>query len=275
MVLFCKRLIRLPVYVFMILLSVIALLPFYMMIMMGTYITEDLFLGTKLFPGSYFGENLQSVVNSGFFRSYINSFIVAIPHTAGAVLVSALTGYAFAKYRFRGKNALFAFVLATIAVPSQVGLVGFVVEMKMIGWINTLLPLIFPGMANAFVVFWMTQYIGSAVPNEILESGCLDGCNDFGVFFRLVLPIIRPAVVCMSLLLFLWSWNNYMTPLVIVSRVTLYTVPLAIALLQGEFRVDVAARILALGMGIIPILIMFAAGSRQLIQGMTAGSIKG
>jgi multiple sugar transport system permease protein/cellobiose transport system permease protein len=255
--------------------SIIALMPFYMMIMMGTYINEDLFLGIKLYPGDYFIQNFKSVVDSGFFRYYGNSLMVAIPHTMGAVLVSAFSGYAFAKFRFRGKRALFAFVLATIAIPSQVGLVGFVVEMKMMGWMNTLLPLIFPGMANAFVVFWMTQYISTAVPNEILESGRIDGCNDFGIFFRLVLPIIRPALICVSLLIFLWSWNNYMVPLVTISKVNLYTIPLSISLLQGQFRVDIAARILALAMGIIPMLIIFVAGSKQLIQGMTAGSVKG
>jgi multiple sugar transport system permease protein/cellobiose transport system permease protein len=267
---------KVPVYLFVALVSLIALIPFYMMLIMGTYVNEELFTGIKLFPGNYLRGNFASVMRINFMRYYGNSLMVAVTHTAGAVFVSALTGYAFAKYRFKGRNAIFGFVVATLAIPPQVGMVGFVVEMRMLHWVNTLLPLIIPGLGNAFAIFWMTQYITAAVPLEVIESGRIDGCGEFGIFFRLALPIIRPAVITMSLLLFLWSWNNYMTPLIIISKQNLYTVPLAIAaLLANEYRTDNAARILALALGTIPILTIFAIGSKHLIRGMVAGSIKG
>ena len=264
-----------PVYVFMLILSAFALLPFYMMIIMGTHYSEDLYTGVKLLPGAFLQTNLNTVLKQNFFRFYGNSLLVSVCNTAGGVFVSALTGYAFAKYRFKGRDGLLMFIVATLAVPQQLGLIGFVVEMRWFGWINTLLPLIVLGMASAFGVFWMTQYIGASVPNEIIESGRVDGCGEFGIFFRLVLPIIRPAIITIALLLFLWSWNSYMPALVTISSEKYYTIPLSIALISSEYRTDYAARILALALSTIPIVLMFALGSKHLIRGLVAGSVKG
>ena len=270
-----KLLHKIPIYLFMVMMSVCALLPFYMMIVMGTHYSEDLYTGVKLFFGKYFVQNFQTVMRQNFLLYYWNSIVVAGCHVAGGLVISALTGYAFAKFEFRGKKFLFAVIVATLAIPEQLGLIGYVLEMRWLGLNNTLFPLIVFGMANAFGVFWMRQYIGSSVPDEIIESGRVDGCREFGIFFRLIIPIIRPALITIFLLLFLWSWNNYMTPLVMISKEKLYTIPLSIALIISEYRTDYAARILALSMGTIPILILFSFGSKYLIQGLVAGSVKG
>ena len=270
-----KKAAKIPMYVFMGILCILALLPFYMMIVMGTHYSEDLFSGVKLFFGKYFLENLHTVMKQNFLLYYRNSIIVAVCNTIGGLLVSALAGYAFAKFDFKGKNILFAIVVATLAIPQQLGLIGFVVEMRWIHMNNTLFPLIVNGMANAFGVFWMRQFIESSVQNEIIESGRVDGCREFGIFFRLVLPIIKSALITIFLLLFLWSWNSYMTPLVMISKQENYTIPLSIALISSEYRTDYAARILALSMGTIPILVLFSFGSKYLIRGLVAGSVKG
>ena len=270
-----KLLHKIPIYLLMVMMSVCALLPFYMMIVMGTHYSEDLYTGVKLFFGKYFVQNFQTVMRQNFLLYYWNSIVVAGCHVAGGLVISALTGYAFAKFEFRGKKFLFAVIVATLAIPEQLGLIGYVLEMRWLGLNNTLFPLIVFGMANAFGVFWMRQYIGSSVPDEIIESGRVDGCREFGIFFRLIMPIIRPALITIFLLLFLWSWNNYMTPLVMISKEKLYTIPLSIALISSEYRTDYAARILALSMGTIPILILFSFGSKYLIQGLVAGSVKG
>ena len=270
-----KLLHKIPIYLFMVMMSVCALLPFYMMIVMGTHYSEDLYTGVKLFFGKYFVQNFQTVMRQNFLLYYWNSIVVAGCHVAGGLVISALTGYAFAKFEFRGKKFLFAVIVAPLSIPEQLGLIGYVLEMRWLGLNNTLFPLIVFGMANAFGVFWMRQYIGSSVPDEIIESGRVDGCREFGIFFRLIMPIIRPALITIFLLLFLWSWNNYMTPLVMISKEKLYTIPLSIALISSEYRTDYAARILALSMGTIPILILFSFGSKYLIQGLVAGSVKG
>jgi multiple sugar transport system permease protein/cellobiose transport system permease protein len=242
---------------------------------MGTHLNEDLYTGIKLLPGNYFLENLKTVMALDYPRYYLNSFTIAVCNTVGAIMVSSLGGYAFAKYNFKGKKGLFTFVIATLAIPMQLGLVGYVLEMKSLGIVNTILPMIFSGMASGFGTFFMTQFIGTSVPNEILESGRIDGCTDYGIFFKLVFPIIRPAFITIGLLLFLWSWNSYMVPLVIVTRKECYTIPLSIAMISTEFRTDYAARILSLAISTIPIVGLFAFGSKYLIQGLTAGSVKG
>lgn len=270
-----KWLSRVWLWIFMGVLSLCALLPFYMMIIMGTHYSEDLYTGVKLFFGKYFVQNFQAVMRQNFLLYYWNSLLVAACNTIGGLLVSALAGYAFAKFYFKGKKVLFAIVVATLAIPQQLGLVGFVLEMRMVGLNNTLFPLIVSGMANAFGVFWMRQFIESSVPDEIIESGRVDGCKEFSIFFRLILPIIKPALITIFLLLFLWSWNSYMTPLVMISDQKYYTIPLSIALISSEYRTDYAARILALSLGTIPILILFACGSKYLIKGLVAGSVKG
>jgi cellobiose transport system permease protein len=270
-----KILKRVPVYIFVIILSIIALLPFYLMLIMGTHYNEDLYKGVHLLPGNFLQSNLETVMKLDYPRYYLNSVLVAVCNTFGGVLVSALGGYAFSKFNFKGKKAFFSFVVATLAIPMQLGLVGYVIEMRSIGWINTLLPLIFSGMASGFGVFWMTQFIGSSVPSEILESGRIDGCTEYGIFFKLVIPVIKPAIITIALLLFLWSWNSYMVPLVIVTRQENYTIPLSIALISTEFRTDYASRILSLSISTIPIVVLFAFGSKYLIMGLTAGSVKG
>ncbi|WP_274650266.1 carbohydrate ABC transporter permease [Paenibacillus humicola] len=270
-----NTIVKVPVYLFVAVLSLLALIPFYMMIVMGTYVSEDLYTGLKLLPGNYLIQNFKSIMEQNFFLFYWNSLYVSVLNTFGAVFISALTGFAFAKYNFKGKKTLYYFILGTLMIPAQLGLIGFVVEMRTLGLANTLYPLIIGGLANAFGVFWMTQYISGSVPNEIIESGRLDGCSDLGIFFRIVVPVIRPAVITLFLLFFLWSWNNYLTPLVLINKESLYTIPLAISTLGSEYRTDYSARILALAIATIPILILFGFGSKHLIRGLVGGSIKG
>lgn len=255
--------------------SLFALLPFYEMLIMGTYYTDQLYTGIKLLPGTYLMENLKNILKHDFFLFYKNSLTVTMVNTVMGVTISTLAGYAFAKYRFKGQGVLFFIVISALTIPPQLGLVGFVIEMRSLGWSNSLLPLMISGVANPFGVFWMRQYIQGAVPNEIVESGRIDGCGEGMILARLVVPIIKPALVTIFLILFLWSWNSYMVPLVIVTNQKYYTIPLSISLLSTEFKNDDAARILCLSLSTIPVVLMFCLGSKHLIRGLTAGSVKG
>ena len=257
------------------LLSIFALLPFYIMIVMGTYQNEDLFQKIVVLPGSYLLENLKTVAASRFDLVYLNSLIVSVASTLLSVFVSAFAGFAFAKHEFKHKNKIFSAVLLTMMIPGQLGLVAYVIEMRYLGASGTLLPLILPWVANAFGVFWMTQFMKGAIPTEVLESARIDGCSDIGVFFRIVLAFIYPAITTLSLLVFLWSWNNYLLPLIIINKPELFTIPLGITSLGNAYRTDLAAQILGLTLGTIPVLILFAFGSKSFIRGLTAGSVKG
>lgn len=256
------------------LISIIALAPFYIMLMMATYSTGEIFRIIPVIPGTHVLANLQTVFASDFIRYYVNSFKVGLLATFGSVFVSALAGFAFAKYRFKGQNILFAAVLVTMMIPTQLGLVAFAAEMRVLGWSNTHLPLIVPGMAYAFGVFWMTQYMKTSVPDEILDSARIDGCRDFKAFILIVIPYVKSALVTLVLLVFIASWNNYLIPLIILNKVELYTIPLGITTLGNFFRADYAARIMGLSLGTIPLILVFAAGSKYFIKGLMAGAIK-
>jgi multiple sugar transport system permease protein/cellobiose transport system permease protein len=242
---------------------------------MGTHNTEHIQTNLVLLPGSEFMYNLAFVLRTNFPLHYWNSFYVAVITTAGNVIISAMAGYGFAKYEFRHKQALFLLVIATLMLPTQLGLVGYVIQMRYMGLFNSHWALILPLMTSAFHVFWMTTYTRSGVPNEIVESGRIDGCSEVMIFMRLAFPLMRPATITVALLSFLGSWNNYFLPMVIINDERRFTVPLSILTFNTAFRVNYAASILALTLAVIPVVIMFGLFSKHLISGLTSGSIKG
>ncbi len=263
-------------YIFiLIVISLISLAPFYMMLMMSTQYNEDIFKGMVLLPGNYFIQNFATVMKSKFYLYYLNSIYVSLFSTVLCLFISSLTGYALSKYEFKLKKPIYYFIIMTMMVPSQIGLIGYVVEMRAMHINNTLLPLIIIWTTNAFGVFWMTQYISQAVHSELIESARMDGCNDFGIFIKIVLPCIKPAIATLSMVIFLWSWNNYLLPLVIVSNSGLFTIPLGISSLGGYYRTDYAARMTGLAFSTIPLIIIFISGSKYFVRGLTAGAVKG
>jgi cellobiose transport system permease protein len=256
--------------------SLFALMPFYIMIIMGTHVNEALFVKIQLLPGTYLWENLNTVFeNVMFVRVYINSLLVSVVSTFLSVLVSAMAGYAIAKYHFRFKGIIFASILLTMMIPYHLGLIAYIIEMRYLGVANTLWPLIFPWIASAFGVYWMAQFMKSGVPNEVMESARIDGCSELGVFLRIAVQFSWPAITTLSLLIFLWSWNNYLLPLIIINKTDLFTIPLYISTLGSQYRTDLAAQTLGLTLGTLPVIILFAIGSKSFIRGLTAGSLKG
>lgn len=204
------------VNLFMVLIATISILPFILMFVMSTQDNQMIFSGITFRIGTALKDNFRTILEADYFRSVINSLIVAVSSTVLTVIFSAMAGFAFAKYEFRNKKILFQVVLMTMMVPMEVGLVAFAWEMRILHLSKTFLPLILPNIANAFGVFWMTQYMKDAFPYELIESGKIDGCNDMGVFIRLVLPIIRPAVFTLSIISFLQSWNSYLLPMIMI-----------------------------------------------------------
>ena len=166
------------------LVSLISLFPFYAMIIMATHYNEDIFKGMILLPGNYIRQNLQTVMESNFLQAYFNSLVISAVSVVICVLISAITGFSLSKYRFKLRGAIYAFILATMMVPSQISMVGYVFEMKQLHLSKTLLPLILIWTTNGFGVFWMTQYIKSSVHSEIIESARIDGCAEPAFFLH-------------------------------------------------------------------------------------------
>lgn len=270
-----KKLVKAASLVIIIVISVVSLYPFYTMIIMSTHVTEDIFKELLLLPGEYFWENLKTVMGSNFIRSYGNSIFVSVSAVLGCVLVSSMAGYGLTVYTFRFRKAALKFVMMTMMVPSQIGIIGYMIEMRIFGLSGTLWPLVLSWFASGFGAYWMSQFTRGALPRELVECARIDGCNEFGIFLKISIPCMRAGIVTLALLIFLWSWNSYSTPLVFVNSPDNYTIPIFIKSLSDRYRTDYAAQLLGLTLATIPLLVMFTIGSKSFIKGMTAGAVKG
>jgi multiple sugar transport system permease protein/cellobiose transport system permease protein len=263
------------IYAILTVITLVAISPFYFMIIMTTYRSQEIGRAISMLPGGYFFANLQTVLKSGFLRYYWNSIYTTVIFTLTSVLLSALAGYGFAKFKFRGNRLLHAFVVGAMMIPAQLGLIGYVIEMRSLHLIGTFWPIILGDVATCFGVFWMTQYISGALPDTVLESARLDGCGEWRIFAQIVLPYITPAMATLMIIQFVFSWNNYLRPLVTLSDPNMFTIPLGIASLSTRYQTDYAAQITALSLGTVPLIILFLCGSKTFIMGLTSGAVKG
>jgi len=270
-----KTILRIFLYIILIAITLIMIQPFYFMILMSTYRTQQLGEVLSLRTGGHFVENLKTVIESGFLNYYWNSIKAAVIFTVLSVFICAMAGYGFAKFQFNGKRILYILVIGSMMIPAQLGLIGYVIQMRSMHLIGSLWPIILGDLASCFGVFWMTQYITSSVPKAIMEAARIDGCSEFRLFFQIVLPTIKPALATLGIIQFVFSWNYYLRPLMTISDPDLYTIPLGIASLSTRYQTNYAAQITALSLGTIPTIIIFIFGARSFISSLTSGAVKG
>ncbi|MBB6735808.1 carbohydrate ABC transporter permease [Cohnella zeiphila] len=263
-------------YLFMIAVAVTCLLPFYSMIITSTHTNSDIARKLLLIPGDQFMENYSRLKESvNIWRGFANTVFIAVVATAINVYFAALAGYGFSKFNFRLRNGLFMFVLGTMMIPGQLGIIGFFKLMESLNMLNTYWPLILPAIHNAFGIFLMRQYADSSVPTEILESGRIDGYGEFQIFNRLVLPIMTPALATLAIFSFIGKWNDFLTPMIILFDNNLQTLPVMIASLKSQFTSDFGAQYVGIVISVVPILVFFAFMSKRIINGVAAGAVKG
>lgn len=269
-----KRLMKVLVGVILGIASIVCIVPFWLMISMSTYKSEMIFQNNPLIPSNYLGENIKTILSSNFLQSYLNSIIVSTSAMVLSVLICAMAGYAMNVYRFRGKKIANSLIMLTMMVPTQIGIIGYMIEMRNFRLNNTLWPLILVWLASGFGAYWMISFIQGALPLELVESARIDGASEFRTFFQIAFPCIRPGLLTLCLLQFLWSWNSYMYPLVFINKQSNYTIPIFVKSLASAFRTDYGAQLAGLTLATIPVLILFAIGSKSFIKGLTAGAIK-
>ena len=206
-------------------------------------------------------------------RYFINSVFIATASTLLTLFFCSLGGYAFAKYRFRGQKVLFGILLASMMVPFQVLLVPLFGLMYDIGWLNSYKAIVIPFSVGAFGVFLMRQFIVT-IPSELLDAARIDGCSEFGIYYRIVLPIIKPALGALTIYSFLGSWNGYLWPLIILRDEAKYTLPIGLANLVGIYRQDYGMLMAGTLLSLMPIVILFLAMQREFVQGITLGGVK-
>ena len=206
-------------------------------------------------------------------RYFINSVFIATASTLLTLFFCSLGGYAFAKYQFRGQKILFGILLASMMVPFQVLLVPLFGLMYDMGWLNSYKAIIIPFSVGAFGVFLMRQFIVT-IPSELIDAARIDGCSEFGIYYRIVLPIIKPALGALTIYSFLGSWNGYLWPLIILRDEAKYTLPIGLANLVGIYRQDYGMLMAGTLLSLMPIVILFLAMQREFVQGITLGSVK-
>lgn len=270
-----KNLYRFLLYGILAVVTIVSIAPFFFMILMSTYRTQQLGEILSMRPGGHFLDNLNTVLKSGFLLYYWNSIKTSTVFTVVSVLLCALAGYGFAKYQFRLKKPLYFFIVASMMIPAQLGLIGYVVQMRSMHLIGTMWPIFLGDIASCFGVFWMSSYITMAIPTPVLEAARMDGAGEWRIFMQIVLPMIKPALATLAIIQFVFMWNYYLRPLMTVSNPELYTVPLGIASLSTRYQTNYAAQITALSLGTIPTILIFIFGSRSFINSLAAGAVKG
>ncbi len=230
----------------------------------------------SLIPQGELLDNINRVLTSDiqFWPAVLNSVIVAVTTSISVVFFSTLAGFSFAKLRYRGRTALLAFVIGTMAVPTQLGIVPLFIVMAELGWVGKLQAVIVPGMVTAFGVFWMTQYLSEALPYELIEAARVDGCSMIRTFWHVALPAARPAAAMLALFTFVASWTNFFWPFVVLGSSN-PTLPVALQLLQASYFKDMALIMAGVVLATVPLLVMFAILGRQLVSGVMQGAVKG
>lgn len=206
-------------------------------------------------------------------RATWNSFVIALITTLGSMFFCTLAGYAFAKHRFPGRNALFLTLLATMMIPGSVLLVPSFLLMRDFGWLNTWLPLIVPGLGGAFGVFLARQFI-EKIPDSLLESAKLDGASEPRIFWSMILPLTKPLLATLGILTFLGSWNSFIGPLIILLDEKKFTLPLVIAMLQGRFPGKDNMQMAGAMISILPVLVIFFLFQKQIVSSLASSGLK-
>jgi lactose/L-arabinose transport system permease protein len=257
--------------------AIISIYPFYWLFVAATLNDSQIFqLPPHLVPGTDFLTNITNLGKKGpIWTTFANSLFITTTFTVLTVYISSLTGYAFAKFNFKHKGFLFFSILVTMMLPQQVIMIPLFKMMTAFGWQNELKAVIIPALANSFGVFFMRQNM-MTVPSELLEAARIDGCSELGIFHRIVLPTVYPAMAALAILSFIQQWGNFMWPLIILQDQSQMTLPLFLSMLVQPGQVIQYGEILAgAAIGVLPVLIIFLFFQKYFVSGIYGGSLKG
>jgi multiple sugar transport system permease protein len=204
---------------------------------------------------------------------FLNSLILAISVSLVSLFVNSLAGFAFAKYHFKGKRPLFAFLLSSLIIPGQVTMLPVFLLLNKLGLLNTYFGIIIPGMASIFGIFLIRQYL-QGIPDSLIEAARIDGASDWRIYWRIILPLALPVLVTLTLFTFMGTWNDFLWPLIVMTNEDMYTLPVAISNLLGEHALDLELMMAGSVITILPVLIVFMFLQKYYIQGILLGGIK-
>ncbi|MFG2163630.1 carbohydrate ABC transporter permease [Micromonospora chersina] len=258
--------------------ALMSIFPIYWMFVVASRTSDAMGqVPPPLTPGGNLGANIARLFDNTdayFLTGLINSAIVAGTVTASVVFFSTLAGFAFAKLRFRGRNALLLVIVATMMVPTQLGVIPLYLLMTKLNWNDRLPAVIVPALVTGFGVFMMRQYAGQAVSTELIEAARMDGCNTARIYWNVVLPALRPAAAVLGLLTFMTTWNDFLWPYAVLNDPENPTVQLSLRALSDGYYQDMSQVFTGTAIATLPLLLVFVVFGRQIIGGIMEGAVK-
>jgi ABC-type glycerol-3-phosphate transport system permease component len=266
---------RILLYILLIGTSILMIIPFYWSVGTSLKLEQNVFTHPpQWLPNPLTWVNyIQVITRIHFFQYFGNSVFVSVVVTVGHVFFDTLAGYAFAKLKFPFRDHIFFIMLLALMVPFQVNLIPIYKIMATFHWIDTYWALIIPNLTSIFGIFLMRQFM-MTIPNELLDAARIDGCGEFGVFRRVVLPLALPGIATLIIFTFMGTWNDFLWPRLVINSEKLFTLPLGLAMLQMKNTSNVAQIMAGTVLTALPMIIVFLFMQRQFIEGMTAGALK-
>ncbi|OES46641.1 carbohydrate ABC transporter permease [Domibacillus iocasae] len=267
---------RIMVYLFLSLASLCSLFPFYWMFVMATRPSAAYnSIPPTITPGNMLIENFQKVLNAiDFFGAMWNTIILCTVVTVVVLLISSLAGFAFAKFKFPGKNILFVSILLTMVIPPQLGLIPQYYLISKAGLLDTLQGVMILSFLNPLGIFLMRQYVSGSVPDELIEAAKLDGCSNFRIYRSIVLPIILPAFATLGIIVFTAVWGEFLWQFTILRDPDMYTIQVALATLSNTFNIDFGMILSGVFWATVPLIVIFLLFNRLFIASITDGAVK-
>ena len=268
---------RFVIYILMAVLGIVAVLPIYLLLVNATRSTEQINLGISLMPSVSAMNNWRALTSRGFqiWQGFGNSAFISICATVLSVYFSAMTAYGLHVYRFKGRALIWTVILIIMMLPGTLTFIGFYQFMARLQLLDSYIPLIIPGIAAAATVLFIRQYMMSVLSMELIDAARIDGAGEYRIFNFIIMPVIVPAVAAQSIFTFVGSWNNFITPFVLISTMKKYTLPMLVQSLRGDiYRTEYGGIYLGIAVSLIPILLFYAFMSRFIISGITMGGVK-
>ena len=256
--------------------AVVSLFPLYWMLLTGLRSEADVFAWPPAFwpTGLDLGVWYAGWTKWPFTLFFANSMAIALGTTVLTLLINSLAAFAFAKYRFRGRDALFVLYLSTMMIPGQVTMIPLFVMVKDLGWINTHWGVIAPHVAGGFAVFFLRQYLLS-IPSELIDAARIDGCGDLGIYWRIILPLARPALIVLGILTFMNSWNQFLWPLIILNDREAFTIPIGLSYFTNQFFTTFNYQMAVVTISLIPLALLYVFCQKYIVQGIATTGLKG
>lgn len=268
-------------HIICILLCILSLFPFYLTIINATRNSADIQKGLSLIPSTYFTSNLSKLIEKAtgvgtpLWKAMLNSLSIAVPATLLQVYFASMTAYGIHAYQYKAKRLAWSFILGIMMIPTQVSIIGFYKMMIAVHLNDSYLPLIIPVMAAPTTVFFMRQYMRTALSLEIVEAARIDGSGEFHTFNSIVIPLMKPAIATQAIFAFIASWNNLFTPSIILNSSNKYTLPMFVQLLRSEqFRTDFGVIYVAILITVLPLMIVYFCLSKYIVAGVALGGVK-